>query len=121
MPSLRRSRAGITIGHRIVVAPLIATTGVVLLSLGCSGSTGPKPDTLTVRIAAPTGVTPDVTVSGPGGYAKTLTATTTLSGLASGTYTVAAGIVTTPDAKVSAVLLECLHLRSPLTKEEVTR
>jgi hypothetical protein len=103
MRGLRRSRAGITIGHRMVAAPLIEATGVFLLFLGCSGPTGPKPDTLTVKIEAPTGVTPDVTVSGPGGYATTLTATTTLGGLASGTYTVAARVVTTPDATVSAV------------------
>jgi ligand-binding sensor domain-containing protein len=72
-----------------------AATGTLLAAMGCgSSSTAPTTSTLTVTITAPTGVMPSVTVSGPGGYTKALTATTTLSGLTAGSYTVAAASVT---------------------------
>lgn len=71
---------------------------VVVLTVACSRSAGPTgpatvdPATgsLTVTITAPAGVTPSVTVSGPGGFAQHLHATRTLSGLNAGSYTVTA-------------------------------
>jgi hypothetical protein len=46
---------------------------------------------LTVNVSGvPSGASPAVTVTGPASYSQTLSATTTLPGLASGTYTVAA-------------------------------
>lgn len=50
---------------------------------------------LTVTISGlPGGVLASVNVSGPGGYSQNVTATTTLTGLAPGSYTVTAGNVT---------------------------
>jgi sugar lactone lactonase YvrE len=43
-----------------------------------------------VTITAPAAIKPSVTVSGPNSYAKVLSATTTLSGLTTGSYTVTA-------------------------------
>src|SRR5687767_12046598 len=51
---------------------------------------------LVVTIAGlPTGLNAAVSVSGPGGYSRTLTAGELLTGLAAGTYTIAAAPVTT--------------------------
>ncbi|HWZ58701.1 MAG TPA: hypothetical protein VNW46_06945, partial [Gemmatimonadaceae bacterium] len=55
---------------------------------------------LTVRITAPAGVTPAVTVSGPSSYHQTLTATQTLTGLTPGTYTITATNVVVSDPVV---------------------
>ncbi len=74
-------------------------------ALACSGS-GPTslgPGTLTVTITAPGAVTPKVMVSGPGGFSRTLTATTTLTGLAAGSYAVTAAPFTTTDPFVGTV------------------
>jgi len=50
---------------------------------------------LTVTVAGlPSGAAAAISVSGPGGYARTITASETLSGLAAGTYTIAAAGVT---------------------------
>lgn len=43
----------------------------------------------------PGGTNAPITVTGPGGFSQPVTATTTLTGLAAGTYTVAAGSITT--------------------------
>jgi sugar lactone lactonase YvrE len=77
--------------------------GLGYLMLGCSTATGPGggKGSLSVTITAPNGVTPSVTVTGPGSYSKTLTATQTLSGLASGSYTITAGAGLTADSIVS--------------------
>jgi sugar lactone lactonase YvrE len=81
----------------------------VLALVGCdsSDSTGPPPPPgsgrLAVTITAPAGVTPSVTVSGPAGYHQTLTVTQTLTGLAPGSYTVAAGPVLVPHPIVATV------------------
>jgi hypothetical protein len=45
---------------------------------------------LVITISGANGVTPTAKVTGPGGYTKTVMASTTLTGLASGTYTVTA-------------------------------
>ena len=47
----------------------------------------------------PPGAAADVTVTGPGGYSKALTASETISGLAPGSYTVAANSVATSGAQ----------------------
>jgi sugar lactone lactonase YvrE len=91
------------LGMRIrQVAVLLAGAGM-LTAAGCGGSTGPKTGSLTVTINGPGGVTPNVTVSGPGGYNKALTATTTLTGLAVGSYAVGAAPVTNANTIVPAV------------------
>ncbi|MBF6595327.1 MAG: hypothetical protein IVW51_12915 [Thermaceae bacterium] len=48
---------------------------------------------LTVTVTAPTGVTPSVTVTGPSSFSRSITATTTLTDLAAGSYTIAASPV----------------------------
>jgi sugar lactone lactonase YvrE len=84
------------------MAVLIAVAAGTLAAAGCS-STGPKTGSLTVTIIAPAGVTPAVTVSGPNAYSKVLAATTTLTGLAVGNYTVTAASVTTTAPIVGTV------------------
>jgi sugar lactone lactonase YvrE len=74
---------------------------------GSSGGTPPTPTSacstttpgnLTVNILnAPGSVTPQITITGPGGYSTTLSATMTLTDIAPGTYTLAS----TPVAGVS--------------------
>jgi sugar lactone lactonase YvrE len=90
---------------RDVVRLIAATSGAALAAAACSssGSTAPRTGSLTVTIVAPAGVAPSVTVNGPGGYTKALSATATLSGLAVGSYTVTAAPVTTADSVVGSV------------------
>jgi sugar lactone lactonase YvrE len=83
------------------VASIIAALGV--LACSSSGTTGPVPGKLILTINAPKSITPSVTVTGPGGFSRTLNATTTLSGLAAGTYTVTAAPDTTIDPIVGTV------------------
>ncbi|HJS46505.1 MAG TPA: zinc-dependent metalloprotease family protein, partial [Gemmatimonadales bacterium] len=53
---------------------------------------GPQPGSLRVVVnGLPVAIPADITVSGPGGFTRAVTATTTLEGLPSGTYTIAAG------------------------------
>ena len=74
---------------------LIGTVAFLSLLAGCGGSDGgtaPPPAATTGSLAVaitglPTDVTPSVAVAGPGGYASTLTAAQTLSGLTPGSYT----------------------------------
>ena len=81
-------------------------TAALLAAAACgSSATGPSTGNLTVTIDAPGGVTPAVTVSGPGGYSKLLATTTALTGLAIGSYTVAAAPVTTTDAIVGTTYI----------------
>lgn len=97
--SVRAARA-------IVVTVAISAASLALLDCGSSGSgntTGPGTGSLAVTIAAPNGVAPSVTVSGPAGYSKTLSATQTLTGLAAGSYTVTAARVTTTGPIVGTV------------------
>jgi sugar lactone lactonase YvrE len=75
---------------RVIVA---LGAAAALGSGGCSsshGPTAPSTGSLTVTITAPAGVTPSVTVSGPGGYHHILSATQTLTGLTAGSYTITA-------------------------------
>lgn len=84
-----------------VLMRLIATAGAVAAA-ACSSShsTAPQTGTLTITVTAPAVVTPQVTVSGPAGYTKMLSATTTLSALAAGSYAVSAASVTSADSTV---------------------
>ena len=91
---------------RGLVGGVAIVVGAVLTAAGCSssgGSTGPKTGSLAVTITTPTGVTPAITVSGPGGYNKALSATTTLTGLTAGSYTVTAAAATDGNAIVTTV------------------
>ncbi len=99
-----KSLAGHTVRVRQLVA-IMAAAGATLGTVACgsSGSTAPKTGSLTVTITAPTGVTPNVTVSGPGGYSKVLSATATLTGLGAGNYAVTAAPVTTTGPIVGTV------------------
>jgi hypothetical protein len=66
---------------------------LLVLLLGCSGDpTGPNGGgTLAVTIQGlPTGSAADVSISGPGGFARSLTASQTFTGLTAGSYTVTA-------------------------------
>ncbi len=73
---------------------LIAGGVAACAALACGSSkhpsTGPTTGSLTVTITAPASIKPSVTVSGPNNYVKALSATTTLTGLPTGTYTVTA-------------------------------
>lgn len=55
-----------------------------------------------MTITAPAGTTPSVVVAGPQSYSKTVTATTTLTGLPPGSYTVSAATVLGHDSIVPA-------------------
>lgn len=79
---------------------------IVLLAvaaLGCDGGgspTAPSPSTASLQVnvtGIPASVSAGVTVSGPAGFSRTVTATTTLSGLTAGSYEVRAGWVATFD------------------------
>ena len=73
------------------------------ISFGCSSS--PKSGTLTVAIAGlPSGVDGNVTVTGPGNYNKTLTATTTLTNVPQGSYTIAGSVVSSGGATYNATV-----------------
>lgn len=81
-----------------LVRPTSALLGAALALLtACGGGSdsggvtnppGATTGSLTVTVTAAAGLAPSVQVTGPAGFARTITATTTLSGLATGTYTV---------------------------------
>jgi sugar lactone lactonase YvrE len=82
---------------RVVVLSVLAF-GLVLVLAACSSTpTG----SLKVTVSGlPAGIDGSVMVTGPGGYSKVVTATTTLSDLELGTYSVAVGSVSNTDAIV---------------------
>ena len=71
-----------------------------LLLAACGGdSTGPSTGSLAVTVSGlPGGAAADVTVTGPGGFSRTLEGTQTLAGLTPGSYTVNAGSVSSGGA-----------------------
>jgi hypothetical protein len=87
---------------------VIAAAGLFVTS-ACSDSTSPSTGSLSVAISAVSGTAGSVTVTGPNGYSKTLTATTTLTGLQTGSYTVTgapavqAGPIVGTDSSVATV------------------
>jgi streptogramin lyase len=82
---------------------------VLLCATGCGKSSSTlSPDggsgTLEVTLSAPdAGSSPAVTVTGPGGYSKALSASETLTGLAAGSYTVTAQSLRVTGPQVSTV------------------
>jgi len=93
---LRSHRAG-ALARRSVC--LLATLLIPLVS-GCSDDrTGPPPasGSLTVTVTGLSGTDASVQLSGPNDFTQTLTATTTLAGLAPGSYTVTATHVAMTD------------------------
>ena len=78
-------------------------------------STGPTTGSLTVAIAALTGTTGRVTVAGPGGYTRILTATSTLADLPTGRYTVVAAPATSGDPVVGTDTSRATVTGSPAT------
>jgi sugar lactone lactonase YvrE len=78
---------------RIVNSMLVVGAAIMVAACGSDsggssdkGGTGVTTGALTVTISTPGGVTGSVTISGPSGYSKTLSATTTLTGLTPGSY-----------------------------------
>lgn len=70
--------------------------GLLLLAAACGGggSTGPSAGSLAVSVSGlPSGSGADITVTGPEGFSRALTGSTTLSGLTPGSYQVAADVV----------------------------
>jgi len=66
----------------------------------------PVTGSLAVTLAGlPSGASGSVTVTGPGGYSQALTASQTLTGLAAGTYTIAAGALSASGFTWSATVL----------------
>lgn len=74
---------------------------LTFLLAGCDDDVvSPTTGTLEVRISGlPAGTAALVTVTGPSGYSRTLTATTTIPDLPLGRYTIAPAIVTSPDGE----------------------
>lgn len=83
---------------RVVVLSVLALLLVVVLA-ACSSS--PATGSLKVTVSGlPAGVNGAVTVTGPGGYSTTVTATTTLPNLSLGTYSVVIAAVPVANAIV---------------------
>jgi hypothetical protein len=92
-------------GREIVV---FVRSAAFVLAIGACGSSlsnpsAPTTNALTVIVTAPNGVSPSVTVTGPNSYSTSVSATTTLTGLAVGSYTVTAKTVVGSDSIVGTV------------------
>jgi sugar lactone lactonase YvrE len=74
-------------------------TDTVNVTVTCTPATGG----LNVVVNAPNGATPSVTITGPNGYTKSLSASQTLTSLVPGSYTVSATTVETSNAIVATV------------------
>jgi streptogramin lyase len=102
MPSLSTPAARVP-----TLVALIITAGALLISIACGSSATAPPasatGSLSVTITAPANVTPSVKVTGPNGYNTTLSATTTLTGLTVGSYSIAAAPVTIPNLIVNTL------------------
>ena len=86
----------------------IASAAALVAAASCTKSkssvTAPTTGALDVTVHAVVGATPSVTVAGPGGYTKAIAATTTLTNLAVGSYTVTAAPVAVPGAIVGSLV-----------------
>jgi sugar lactone lactonase YvrE len=72
---------------------------------GCGSSSAPKPSgILAITINEPNGATPSVNISGPKSYSKSISSTTTLTGLVAGNYTIVADSAMGPDSIVGTVI-----------------
>jgi sugar lactone lactonase YvrE len=92
--------------HLGVASRWIAGCLVTVVPLACSSShspSGPSTGSLNVTVTAPVGITPSVIVTGPNSYRQLLRATTTLTGLATGSYVVTAAKVPSA-ARIVSVL-----------------
>jgi sugar lactone lactonase YvrE len=98
----------------LIIATSAALSVAIIAAAGCSSSSAPRTGSLDVTVVAPTGVTGNITVTGPAGYSKPVGATTTLTGLAPGSYTVTAAAVTSADPIVG-VLETAAVSGSPVT------
>ena len=78
---------------------------LLVLVAGCSSSTptstAPATGSLSVTVTAPVATVTGLTVTGPNGYTKSITATTQLTGLAPGSYAITAQSFTTADPIVA--------------------
>ncbi len=90
-------------------ATLFASAAAALSAAACASSTGPNGGVLTVTITTPQGVTPNVTVRGPNGFVRSLSASATLRGLAAGSYAVTAASVTVTDPIVNTISRRYSH------------
>lgn len=78
-----------------VVRPWMMAAAFTLASCSGENPSGPTFGSLVVTISGlPGGASAGVTVTGPGGFSRVVTATTTLTSLAAGKYTIAAADVT---------------------------
>lgn len=87
-------RLAIHAGQARSFATLLAGLAAIFAASACASSTGPNIGVLTVTITAPSGVTPNVTVRGPNGFARSLSASATLRDLVAGSYVVTAASIT---------------------------
>jgi streptogramin lyase len=78
-----------------------ATICGAIAACGSDKVSAPATGSLTVSVTTPTGVTPSVMVTGPGSYSQAVTATTTLTGLKPGSYTIAAASVSPANTVVT--------------------
>ena len=88
-------------------------TSTTIYQVTCSGPGGSASDSKTVTVTAavgslavtiaglPSGANPNVSISGPSGYSKTLTGSATLTNLATGAYTITSQSVTVSGASYS--------------------
>jgi sugar lactone lactonase YvrE len=78
---------------------------LLVLVAGCSSSTSTAPATgsLSVTVTAAANVNLHIVVSGPNGFSKTVTSTTTLSGLSPGSYSIRAPDATSTDSIVGTL------------------
>lgn len=77
---------------------------IAALIAGCSSSTAPNTrGSLTVTVSSVANVAPEITITGPKGFKRTITSTTTITGLAVGSYTITASPITTTDSIVAEV------------------
>ncbi len=108
VPSLSATTAPATLSLQPQLGALSAGTYTATVPVQAVGATN-SPQTLTITLIVapvatggltvtitglPTGANGNVTVTGPNAYSRTVTATSTLSGLTPGTYTVSASGVT---------------------------
>jgi Flp pilus assembly pilin Flp len=124
---VKSSRSAVGLVEYSLIVSLVAVALIIVLALvgtgvvgvfqnvlnGLTGNAPPATNSLVVNItnldiAVPgdlgPSVLPAVTVNGPGGYTQALTASTTLSNLTPGTYTVTANpVVATPAAAPSTI------------------
>jgi hypothetical protein len=87
----------------------LATAAALALVLSACGGAAPGATTGSLRVVVdglPAGSPADVAVTGPAGYASSLTATATLAGLAPGTYAVTAASVGSYDPVVPLQVAE---------------